>query len=178
MIEQLARWKGEMTAAWEYLDACGETRGYILRWDRPCGKDIRPVSRGLDDRWRIGAMPEPRPLYRLPAICELGMDDSVYVTEGEKAADALVTKGFEATTSSSGAMAPGKTDWTPLAGRQVTIWPDNDPPGLDYAHAVAGILTSLDPPATVRIIDPKTMGLTAKQDAADFVNKGAVCYER
>jgi putative DNA primase/helicase len=116
-------------------------------------------------------MPELRPLYHLPELLNLGIDDPVYVAEGEKATDALVGLGLAATTSSGGAQAPSKTDWTPLAGRQVMIWPDNDPPGLDYAYTVSGILTNLDPPATVRIIDPQAMGLTAKQDAADFVKK-------
>jgi hypothetical protein len=172
LAEQLTRSKGKITVAWKYLDACGETCGYILRWDTPGGKDIRPVSRGLDGRWRVGAMPEPRPLYRLPAICDLGMDALVYVAEGEKAADALVQAGFEATTSSGGGMAPGKTNWTPLAGRKVAIWPDNDEAGFAYAKAVAEILIRLDPPATVRILAPVVLGMGEKEDAADFVNKG------
>ena len=36
-----------------------------------------------------------------------------------------------------------KTDWTPLAGRQVLIWPDNDEPGARYRQDVAKELTEL-----------------------------------
>jgi hypothetical protein len=79
-----------------------------------------------------------------------------------------------ATTASSGAMAPGKTDWSPLAGLSFVIWPDDDDPGERYADAGAGILTSLSPPATVRILDPVALGMATKQDAADFVQKGGV----
>ena len=41
-----------------------------------------------------------------------------------------------ATTSGAADSAP-KADWRPLAGRDVTIWPDNDEAGQRYADAVA-----------------------------------------
>lgn len=37
----------------------------------------------------------------------------------------------------NGAKSPHKADWSPLAGRAVTIWPDNDKPGRDFATAAA-----------------------------------------
>ena len=43
------------------------------------------------------------------------------------------------TTSVGGAAAPHKTDWTPVRGRPVVIWPDNDAPGAKYAETVAGL---------------------------------------
>ena len=170
LIRRLTTRKGQPSAVWEYLDYQWEVCGYVLRWDRPDGaKDIRPVSRGLDDRWRIKAMPEARPLYRLPFLRELGDNETIFIVEGEKAADALISIGIEATTSSGGAKAPSKTNWTPLAGRSVMIWPDNDPSGFAYAETVAEIMTHLTPPATVRIIDPADFGLPDKQDAFDYV---------
>jgi hypothetical protein len=163
---------GQPSAVWEYLDYQWEVCGYVIRWDRPDGtKDIRPVSRGVDDHWRIKAMPEARPLYRLPFLRELGDNEPIFITEGEKAADALLSINIEATTSSGGANAPMKTDWVPLAGRSVAIWPDYDAPGFAYAETVAGILTHLTPPATVRVVDPSTFGLTGKQDAFDYVTR-------
>ena len=36
-----------------------------------------------------------------------------------------------------GARSPAKTDWTPAKGRSVTIWPDHDHPGADFARLVA-----------------------------------------
>jgi hypothetical protein len=44
-----------------YHNAQGEPVGVVVRWDTPTGKDIRPVARHPDG-WRIGAMPDPRPL--------------------------------------------------------------------------------------------------------------------
>jgi DNA primase len=44
-----------------------------------------------------------------------------------------------------------KTDWTPLAGRGVMIWPDNDAAGLKYANTVATTLAGRG--CAVSIID-------------------------
>lgn len=115
------------------------------------GKTFRPFCRN-GSGWTAKDPAGPLPLYRL---AELPTDPSarVYVTEGEKAADALATIGVMATTSAHGAKSPGKSDWTPLAGRDVVILPDNDEEGRKYAEAVAGILGRLNPPATVRIVE-------------------------
>jgi hypothetical protein len=106
----------------------------VVRWDLPSGKkDIRPAS-WHGDGWRIGGMPEPRPLYGLP---DLSGANRVYVCEGEKTTDAVHSIGLTATTSAHGCESPGKTDWRPLAGKEIIIFPDNDPPGRKYANAVA-----------------------------------------
>ena len=66
-------------------------------------------------------------------------DAPVLVTEGEKAADAaaLLFPDSICITSQGGSKAPGKSDWTPLRGRRVTVWPDTDEPGAGYAAKVA-----------------------------------------
>jgi hypothetical protein len=63
----------------------------------------------------------------------------VLVVEGEKATDAAATifPNCVAMTWPGGAMAVGKADWTPLRGRRVIIWPDNDAPGRKAASEVA-----------------------------------------
>jgi putative DNA primase/helicase len=73
----------------------------------------------------------------------------VLIVEGEKAAKAA--QGYfpdhVVTTSPGGANAADQADWSPLAGREVTIWPDHDHPGQNYARHVmrlahaAGALT-------------------------------------
>ena len=80
-------------------------------------------------------------------------DASVIVCEGEKAADAVarVFPSSVAVTSSGGAQAHSKSDWTPLAARRVLIWPDADGPGAKYAAEVALILHGLG--CEVSIID-------------------------
>jgi hypothetical protein len=123
--------------------------GLVVRWDKPNGKENRPVARHADG-WRIGAMPDPRPLYCLP---DLAKAERVIVLEGEKCADKARDLGFIATTSVGGSQAAGKTDWRPLAGKDVLILPDHDAPGRKYAETVAGILAKLTPASTVRILD-------------------------
>lgn len=159
--------RGPRSAAWMYRDANLQEVGAVLRWDRTSGgKDILPLTK-TDDGWQCGAMPEPRPLYRLS---EVSQSDVVFVVEGEKAANAGCSIGLNVTTSSGGSNAAEKTDWTPLAGKLVVILPDNDKPGLKYAETVAGIVTQLDPPATVRILDLKDdwPGLPDKGDLDDW----------
>ncbi|MCY2988507.1 MAG: hypothetical protein NTY19_11660 [Planctomycetota bacterium] len=152
---------------WEYLDANGQCVGFVLRWNMPDGsKEIRPVSLA-GSRWTCGGMPEPRPLYRLPGILRADMATPVYVVEGEKAAEELWQLGLTATTSANGSKSARKTDWSLLAGRQVVIMPDNDEAGERYLQAVVGILRTLVPAPTVRVV--RLPGLPAKGDAADFV---------
>ena len=38
------------------------------------------------------------------------------------------------------ALSAAKADWTPLHGRTVVIWPDNDGPGANYAADVARLV--------------------------------------
>ena len=71
------------------------------------------------------------------------------------------------TTSAHGAKSAHKTDWQPLAGREVVILPDNDAEGRVYAQTVAGILTRLSPPAEVRIVE--LPGLPPKGDCVEWL---------
>lgn len=136
---------------WTYHDAAGEPVGVIVRWDTDDGKDIRPVSKTVKG-WIIGGMPEPRPLYRLPGLLARP-DERVYVCEGEKAADPAASIGLLATTSPHGCKSAATADWSPLAGRDVVILPDNDLAGRRYAKQVAGLLAALEPAPSVKIVD-------------------------
>src|SRR5262249_4622581 len=46
-----------------------------------------------------------------------------------------------------------KTDWRPLAGKEIWILPDTDSAGRKYADLVAAILHKLTPAAVVRIVE-------------------------
>ncbi|HSW02182.1 MAG TPA: AAA family ATPase [Sedimentisphaerales bacterium] len=149
-VAELERRMGPVSRTWVYHDDCEDQAGLILRWDAEGGKQIRPVSRTRDG-WILGGMPTPRPLYRLVELLKRP-GERVYVTEGEKAADAGWSLGLLATTSPHGAQSAAKADWRALAGRDVVILPDNDDPGRRYADEVASLLLGLQPPATVRIV--------------------------
>ena len=123
---------GPATAKWDYFDAAGHLIAIVYRYDPPGGKkEFRP----WDVKRRKMAPPDPRPLYNQP-----GMKDAaqVVLVEGEKCAQALINAGVTATTAMHGANAPvDKTDWTPLEGKAVLIWPDRDKPGWEYAANAA-----------------------------------------
>lgn len=148
-IRHLETGLGTRSACWTYRHADRSEAGAVVRWDPSNGKEIRPLVK-TEAGWHVGAMAEPRPLFRLPDVmdCEV-----VYVVEGEKAADAARSIGLDVTTSSGGSNAAGQTEWSPLAGKQVVIFPDRDDAGWKYAETVAGIVTSLPIPAEVRLVD-------------------------
>ncbi len=148
---------GTASRTWVYHDDCEDAAGLILRWDREGGKEIRPVSRTREG-WVLGGMPTPRPLYRLVELLKR-REERVYVTEGEKAADAAGTLGLLATTSPHGAQSAAKADWRALAGRDVAILPDNDGRRAGATPTTwARILLGLEPPATVRIVGASSRG--------------------
>jgi hypothetical protein len=160
----LDRQLGRHSCHWTYTDRAGQPVGLVARWDGLNGKTIRPVSR-RGDGWVIGAMPDPRPLYRLPDLADAKL---VVVCEGEKAADAARRLGFIATTSAGGAAAAAKSDWRPLANKEIWILPDNDAPGRKYANDVAGILVKLTPAPVVRIVE--LPGLPEGGDIVDWID--------
>ena len=90
--------------------------------------------------------------------------------EGEKCADALYGVGLTATTAMNGAKAPlDKTDWSPLEGKSVVIWPDNDDAGKEYGKKVSEHLKG-------KVAEVVLIELPAdkpqKWDAADAVAEG------
>jgi putative DNA primase/helicase len=156
---------GPATAKWDYLDADGQLIAVVYRYDPPGGKkEFRP----WDAKRRKMAPPEPRPLYHQPGIATA---DTVVLVEGEKCAQALIDAGIVATTAMHGANAPvDKTDWSPLAGKTILIWPDRDKPGWEYADAVSHVILAADA-RSCRILYPpedKPEGW----DAADAITDG------
>ncbi len=115
---------GDATARWTYRNADGAPLFYIWRFDPPGErKQFIPLTMQRDAgglRWSWKAAPAPRPLYGLDRLAARP-DASVIVCEGEKAADAVarVFPSSVAVTSSGGAQAHSKSDWTPLAARRV-----------------------------------------------------------
>ncbi|WP_341815336.1 AAA family ATPase [Wolbachia endosymbiont (group B) of Aricia artaxerxes] len=145
-IEDIAKWigyseknntLGQPTASWNYYDESDQVIVTVYRYNTDSGKRYLPfyVKRSSF------TLPETRPLYNIPGIMK---SDKVILVEGEKCADALIEQGMTATTAMLGANAPiEKTDWSPLKGKHVIIWPDNDEPGKQYAEKVVKKLTFL-----------------------------------
>ena len=152
----------------EYTAADGAPLYWRIRLKHPDSGDkwIRPMKRS-GDGYALSEpdYPEGKPLYRLHDLAARP-DDPVIVCEGEWCADALAKAGALATTSGA-ADSAAKADWQALAGRRVTIWPDNDEAGRRYADAVAAALRALG--CTVLIIDVVALDLPPKGDAVDWL---------
>ncbi len=162
-IERFETKNGPVSGRWSYQNSQGEVVGVILRRDTLKRKDFQPVSL-VEGEWITGGMPALRPLYSLP---DLAVADRVFITEGEKAAEAAKAIGLCATTSAHGSQSANKTDWSPLAGKECVILPDNDAAGEHYAKDVTEILNSLTPPCVVKILD--LPNLPDGGDIADWV---------
>jgi putative DNA primase/helicase len=160
--------------SWPYKDAQGDSVFHVCRFEptttpldgKKPKKTFRPISR-VNGGFVIKDPEGPLPLYRLPELLAAPKDAAVYVTEGEKAANAIAGVGLAATTTAHGSKSPGKTDLSPLAGRHVAILPDYDTAGDRYAAKLASLLLGLTPPAVVRFV--RLPGLPEKGDAVEFI---------
>jgi len=156
---------GPATAKWDYLDADGHLIAVVYRYDPPGQKkQFRP----WDAKRRKMAPPDPRPLFNQAGIKDAAQ---VVLVEGEKCAQALIDVGVVATTAMHGANAPiEKTDWSPLSGKAVLIWPDRDKPGWDYAAQAAQAILSAGAKSCHVLYPPEEAA--EGWDAADAIAEG------
>jgi hypothetical protein len=167
---------GQPSETYIYRAVDGGLNGYVMRFDHAGGKEFRPLTfcrhpGGVLCHWQWMTWQKPRPLFNLD---QLGKRQAapVLIVEGEKACRAAerLAPGYVCITSPGGSKAAAQADWSPLNGRQVVIWPDNDDPGRQYAAAVAkhcGAVGAL----RVSVIEPPG-GVPAGWDAADALASG------
>jgi putative DNA primase/helicase len=163
---------GKVVASWSYLNPDRSEAFRIVRTEATAeegqgkNKKYRPVHQNAQGRWAVADPPGPLPLYRLPELLDHS-NATVWIFEGEKVAEAAAVLGFVATTSAHGAQAADKTDWSPLAGRDLVIVPDNDPAGEDYTRAVLVELATLDPRPSVKVL--RLEGLPEHGDLVEWL---------
>lgn len=144
----------------EYRDDHGAK---VLRENGKPKKIYKP--RRPDGSW--GYPPGQWSLYRIP---DIDRAQDVVLVEGEPCADALNGIGITATTAPGGSsVKPEKVDWRPLAGKSVTLWPDNDASGIKFMREIAAHLQTIG--CVVRLLAPPP-GKPEKWDAADGVAEG------
>jgi hypothetical protein len=108
-----------------------------------------------------------KPLYGIELLGS-HLDEAVVVCEGEHCADHLRKCGILAITS-GGAQSADCADWSPIAGRNVLIWPDHDAPGFDYANAVTARIGELG--CTVALINTEALRMGDGEDAVDWLRR-------
>ena len=161
------RFNHRPVAVYPYRSLRGERLlGYVMRVERDGKKETPMVTfcegPGGVREWCMKGFADPRPLYGLDRLRDTG---AVLIVEGEKAADAAHARLGEAVSVISwpgGSNGIRKAKWTPLKGRKVIIWPDNDKPGVKAATEIAVLIDTED----VTIIAPLEGEPGA--DAADF----------
>jgi putative DNA primase/helicase len=119
---------------WRWRDAQGQEIGYTCRFDLADGKkQVLPyiyATNGTSSRWKWQGFDTPRAMFNLDKVIA-NPDKTVIVFEGEKTTEAgqdLINSAV-CVTWLGGANGVHLTDWTPLHGRKVVFWPDNDAQG-------------------------------------------------
>lgn len=109
------------------------------------------------------------PLYGIWRLAQAPHEEPVYVTEGEKAADALAAIGLLGVGTVTGAGGtPDDEVLSSLAARDVRLWPDNDEVGRAHMDRVAVRLVELG--ASVSIL--AWLDAPEHGDAADYLDAG------
>ncbi|CAI8882864.1 DUF927 domain-containing protein [Pseudomonas sp. IT-P260] len=176
---------GVPSKVWIYRDAQGQPLMALYRFDLGPDEDGKPKkvfapltwcqrSDGQTTQWRWQGLPDPRPLLRLDELAQ-SADAPVVLCEGEKAADAAaeLLPTYVATCWPNGSKSWHKADLTPLKGRDVLLWPDNDDSGKACMATVTEKLREIGA-ASVRVIALEVFKRkpTLKNDRAAFAKGG------
>ncbi|MCA5965446.1 DUF927 domain-containing protein [Pseudomonas sp. P129] len=179
------RQHGAPSKVWIYRDDKGQPLMALYRFDLGPDEDGKPKkvfapltwckrSDGETTQWRWQGLPEPRPLLRRDELA-LRADAPVILCEGEKAADAAadLMPNYVAICWPNGSNSWHKADLTPLKGRDVLLWPDNDDSGKTCMDAVANKLREIGA-GSVRVIALEVFKRkpTMKNERAAFAKGG------
>jgi hypothetical protein len=114
---------------------------------------------------------KPQGLLPLFNRVRLKTSDTIIFVEGEKAVRRLAELGIVATTGSGGSSNASAHDYSPLSGKTVVLWADNDEPGCRYMEDVRDKLLELEPIPTVMFINISDMSLPQGGDVVDVCEK-------
>lgn len=146
-----------VSATYQYTDEQGNELLRVQRRDSPNGERKGFFQSTKDDtgRWVMRVLPGTDiPPYNLKGILT-SSSSTIYVVEGEKAADALIKAGYTATTNPGGAGRWSKISLRFKAhfnNRHVVILPDADEPGRKHATDVALDLETCGA-ASIKVLD-------------------------
>ncbi len=171
--ELKAAMPGPVEAVYQYTDPqTGTVDMIVVRYTVGSDKHFRqarPHAGGYIQQ----APKKPWPLYNRGRVSKA---DTVVVVEGEGKVHALQGYGIVGTTSPCGALKGEHTDWTPLAGKNVVLWPDADEPGRKHMAQVEAILQSLEPSPRISLLEPADLDLHGKEDCVDYIKQLEVLH--
>lgn len=164
----------EVTSLYAYKDQQGQILGYVARIEDKDGSKITPTltycqNEKGQQHWRWKEFGDNRPLYGLDRLQD---NKPILIVEGEKTADAAqkLLPEYAVLSWHGGAGVVNKADWSPLIGRDVTIWPNHNVSGFIAAEKIENTLKKLhqdqEIKCAVKTVElPK--GLPLKWDLAD-----------
>lgn len=155
----------EQVTVYAIRDAAGKLVAQHVRTDRPgAGKRY---SWRRDGRSGLGGLlVAALPLYGSERVAAFDRSRPVFLTEGERAADALAAVGCQVVATVTGASGtPGPAALAVLAGLDVVLWPDADAVGAAHMQRVAAALTGVA--RSVRVWSPA--GLPPNGDAIEWL---------
>ncbi|MBU0716122.1 MAG: hypothetical protein KJ964_12265 [Verrucomicrobia bacterium] len=164
---------GQIVKTYNYTDATGKLLFQVVRFDPKGFRQRRPDGNG---GWVWNMQGIDRVLYRMPGVIKAKQAGHIiYITEGEKDADAIIRLGLCATCNPGGAGKWHGNYTSTLTGAQVIIIADKDEPGRKHAALVRDAIKSKA--ASVQVIElPDRNGRKVK-DAADWIQAGGTADE-
>jgi len=158
--------RGKPVAIYQYRDTSGVLICEKLKYLKPKKTYLirRPDKKNKKNYiWSIKGIPEIP--YNLKAISAASV---VYIVEGEKDADTLISLKLPATTNISGAESWADSLNQYFINKTVIIIPDNDEPGQKHANLVAQGIKSVA--KAIKIVN--LPGLQPKGDVTDYIESG------
>lgn len=128
---------------WHIKDIHGTTKAQHWRYELPNGKKSCPWHRADGSRAEKGEIKTSElPLYGSEKVPSFDKKRRLFITEGEKACDVLLSLGVQALATITGAGGlPCDASLQVLVGfDQVVLWPDNDPAGFKHMRRIAARL--------------------------------------
>lgn len=151
---------------YEYTDANGNLLYQVVRMSPKDFRQRRPDGRG---GWTWNLQDVKRVLFCLPQVIKAVETGAiVYIVEGEKDVDHLMSLGFVATCNVGGAKKWRTEYGTFFKGAKVVVIPDNDEVGRTHAAEVARTLLSAA--ASVKMLE--LPGLPPHGDVSDWLQNG------
>ena len=153
-----------IVSEYNYINEHGEVTYQVLRFEPKTFK-----QRHFKDGKTVWGLKDIEPLpYNLPKILE-DKDKTIFIVEGEKDADRLVSLGFLATTNSG-----GSKNWKPslnkyFKDRRVILISDNDSAGYLHTQAISNHLLSEAESLHFLSLEGK---VADKGDISDFIDAG------
>jgi hypothetical protein len=161
--------KRDEPIAWDYHDAQGELIYQVVRFVKQGEKNYfqRIPHHTKPGEWVNGLNGTKPTIYRLPEVLRAAeMGETIYITEGEKCADALRKLGLVATTNSGGAGRwRGEYSKYLEGAGAVIVLADNDEVGAKHADEVLRATRSIVP--VIRTVD--FPDLAPHGDVADWL---------